>query len=98
MVRRAIGMTSPTMVPNRITLVVSVATWPRRVERVAMEIAGQNATSEGAAHSQIAARLDLSLSSVRRLIRNRKLPVVKLNATVRVRVRDMAALIKGVLE
>ena len=47
-----------------------------------MEIAGQDA-SERCVHPQIllrlrdvAARLDLSLSSVRRLIRDRKLPVV----------------------
>jgi excisionase family DNA binding protein len=70
-----------------------------------MEIAGQDAPSEGVAHPQallrlrdVAARLDLSLSSVRRLIRDRKLSVVKLNAAVRVRERDLEALIQGGLQ
>ena len=69
-----------------------------------MEIAGQDTSSEPS-HPQallrlrdVAARLDLSLSSVRRLIRNRKLPVVKLNAAVRVRERDLEALIQGGLK
>lgn len=70
-----------------------------------MEIAGQDATSAGLAHPQallrlrdVASRLDLSLSSVRRLIRNGKLPVVKLNTAVRVRERDLEMLIQGGLQ
>ena len=66
-----------------------------------MEMAGQDTSSEHS-HPQallrlrdVAARLDLSLSTVRRLIRDRKLPVVKLNAAVRVRERDLQALIQG---
>jgi hypothetical protein len=57
-----------------------------------METECQDASSKRVARPEgllrlrdVAARLDLSLSSVRRLIRNRKLPVVKLNTAVRVR-------------
>ena len=67
-----------------------------------MELAGQDVTNSGVTRRQsllrlrdVAARLDLSLSSVRRLIRDRKLPVVKLNAAVRVRERDLESLIQG---
>jgi excisionase family DNA binding protein len=69
-----------------------------------MKAACQDASSEPT-HPQallrlrdVAARLDLSLSSVRRLIRNRKLPIVKLNTAVRVRERDLEALIQGGLQ
>jgi excisionase family DNA binding protein len=70
-----------------------------------METAGQEITSAGVTRPQsllwlreVAARLDLSVSSVRRLIRDRKLPIVKLNTAVRVRERDLQALIQGGLK
>jgi excisionase family DNA binding protein len=66
-----------------------------------METAGQDPSHDRFAHPQtllrlrdVAARLDLSVSSVRRLIRDRKLPVVKLNTAVRVREHDLEALLE----
>jgi excisionase family DNA binding protein len=95
-------MTSPTMVRHRPRWPFPPQPGRGDTERVSMETAGQEITSAGVTRPQsllrlreVAARLDLSVSSVRRLIRDRKLPIVKLNTAVRVRERDLEALIQA---